>query len=235
MTYPRAVIISHGQPSDAAVAERELCALARRVAALAPGWDIRSATLAAPLSVAMALHDAPGTTLVYPLFMADGWFTRVALPRRLGSSSAQVLPPFGCDAALPPLAARTLRRVLQDRGWAPETTRLFIAGHGSGRSARPAEVTQAFGAALSRTLPLAKVRCGFVEQAPFLAEAADGLGQHALCLPFFAAKRGHVLDDLPQALDAVGFEGVRLDPIGLWPEVPSLIAETLQAARSAAA
>ncbi len=68
-----------------------------------------------------------------------------------------------------------------------------------------------------------------MEQEPFLADAAQGL-DHAVSLPFFALRAEHVLDDLPQALDQAGFTGPRLDPIGLAPEVPALIAASIRAA-----
>jgi sirohydrochlorin ferrochelatase len=171
--------------------------------------------------------------LVYPMFMADGWFTQTVLPRRLGDQAGPILPPFGLDPRLPALADSWLRREIDAQGWTVEDTAVFVAGHGSGRSARPAEVTYAFGQALEARLSPRVLRCGFVEQPPFLAPSCDFLGPKSIALPFFAAKRGHVLDDLPEAMNAVGFTGLRLEPIGLHPEVPKLIAESLQAAAEA--
>ena len=36
-----------------------------------------------------------------------------------------------------------------------------------------------------------------------------------------------MLDDLPEALDQAGFTGPRLDPLGLAPEVPAMIARSI--------
>ncbi len=230
----RAVIVSHGQPSDPQVGEAEIRALAEATAPFAPDWDLRGATLAAPGALDAALEGARGDVVIYPMFMADGWFTQDELPRRLGDAPTRRLPPFGLDPALPGFAADWLREEIAARGWQPTETRLFVAAHGSGRSKRPAEVTRAFAAALASRLPLAETRSGFVEEEPYLADMARGLGDKAICLPFFAARRGHVLDDLPEALDEARFSGRVLDPIGLHPGIPAFIARRLQAAADAA-
>ena len=75
---------------------------------------------------------------------------------------------------------------------------------------------------------------GFVEEPPFLADMAFDLGQKAICLPFFAAKGGHVLDDIPEALNLADFKGVALEPIGCAPGVAALVARALSAAKVAA-
>lgn len=230
-TRPAALIVSHGQPSDPAPAEAALARLAARVARLLPGWHLGSATLAAPGALARALQAAGPAPLIYPLFMTQGWFTAQALQERLQNAGARALPPFGCDAGLPEMAAALLREALARRGWQARQTRLFLAAHGSGRSANAARDTRRFAGALGRRLGLAEIRVGFVEQAPRLAEAAAGLGPQAICLPFFAARGGHVTDDLPAALEQTRFEGLCLDPIGCAPDAPALMARTLMSAR----
>jgi sirohydrochlorin ferrochelatase len=57
---------------------------------------------------------------------------------------------------------------------------------------------------------------------------AKTFGPGALCLPFFAARGGHVIDDLPEALAEAGFSGRLLDPVGLDSRVPGLIAAALR-------
>ncbi|WGW03598.1 sirohydrochlorin chelatase [Tropicibacter oceani] len=223
---PRVVIVSHGQPSDPQIGETEISALARAVAQALPGRDIRGATLAAPGALEDAL-DGSRDALVYPFFMADGWFTKSVLPKRLTGMQARQLPPFGLDPDLPEFTQQWLQRVLDEAGWQAGETGLFLAAHGSGKSDKPAEVTRAFAQHLAALMPLRDIRCGFVEQPPFLADMARNMGDKAICLPFFALKRGHVLEDLPQALDAVNFAGLRLEPFGCQPELPAFIARRL--------
>ncbi|MGC9369965.1 MAG: CbiX/SirB N-terminal domain-containing protein [Paracoccaceae bacterium] len=227
-----ALIVAHGQPGDPAPAEAEITDLAREIAKQLPGWRVRGATLAAPGALEAALAECAGAPLVYPLFMTDGWFVTAQLPARL-DGRGRVLAPLGLDPALPALAAQALVGADEARGWTGDETRVLIAGHGSGRSRNSARATEAFARAVAALAGFAEIRTGYVEEAPFLRDAAAGLGAQALCLPFFAARRGHVLEDLPQALEEAGFAGALLDPIGLHPGVPALIARALRAAADA--
>ena len=224
-----ALIIAHGQPSDPAGPEAEIAALADRVAANLPGWRVAGVTLAAPgaLEAALARLDRP---LLFPFFMADGWFLRRALPDRLQAAGLPDLPrtaPFGLLPAAEDLAAGILARALSARGWAAADTCLICAAHGSGRSRAPAEAARATMTALSARLGFREGRTGFVEEVPFLAEALAGSGAQALCLPLFVARWGHVLTDLPQAAEEAGFRGAVLPPLGTDAAVPALIARTL--------
>ncbi len=228
-----AIIVSHGQPGAPAPPEAALARLAAQVSAVLPeGWQVSSATLATPGALETALEAAPANPLVYPMFMSEGWFARTQLPGRIGAAPARITRPFGTDPNLPSMAAALLQEVLDAEGWQAGQTTLFLAGHGSGRSARTAQDTRAFAAALAALLPFQKTRIGFVEQAPFLQEAAAGLGPKSICLPFFAAQLGHVLDDLPEALESAKFKGIALEPVGCAPQVPALIAEALLKAQA---
>ena len=142
-----------------------------------------------------------------------------------------VLPPFGLDPGLPGLAAALLADEMTAQGWHAPEVRVFLAAHGSGRSTQTARDTQAFAAALAELLPVAELRVGFVEEPPYLADQAFDLGARAICLPFFAAKGGHVQDDIPEALDLAEFQGVLLEPIGCAPGAAALVARSLARAQ----
>lgn len=223
----RAVIVSHGQPGDPGPQQQAIEDLAARVAAEGPGCAVAGATLAMPGALAAAADD---DSLIYPMFMAEGWFTRSELPRRLGQAGAggaRVLRPFGTDPALPGLIVAQAHAAAAAQGWAPGDMTLLLSAHGSQRSQASFTITTA----LAETLAphFARVVTGFVEQEPFIADVARGLDR-AVSLPLFALRADHVLDDLPAALDQAGFSGPRLDPIGLAPEVPALIAASIRAA-----
>ncbi|MFN3936086.1 MAG: sirohydrochlorin chelatase [Gemmobacter sp.] len=223
---PHALIVAHGSPADPAPQEARLAALAASVAALLPDWVVRGATLAAPGALEAAL-DGLETPRIYPFFMAEGWFTRTALPRRLVATRARdtaQLAPLGVDPGLPALMAQA---ALEGCPGAARDRSLLIAAHGSQVSDTSADSTHAAVARLAAITPFRSVRAGFVEQAPFLAEAARGLGP-AICLPFFALRAGHVEDDVPQILAEAGFDGPLLPPIGEHPGIPGLIAAALR-------
>ncbi|MGX9354521.1 sirohydrochlorin chelatase [Roseobacteraceae bacterium S113] len=227
---PAALIVSHGQPSEPETGAAEIRAFAARVAAQAPELEVHGVSLAEPRALEEIAAILPEGTPLYPLFMADGWFTQVQLPKRVGEANLTRLPPLGCDPALADFAAGWVSDVLSRCGWRAEDTQLVVCGHGSGRSPRPAAVTHDFAHKVQETMGFASLRTGFVEEAPFLAEVLSDLPYKTICLPFFATRRGHVLEDLPEAVAEAGFQGLVLEPIGLHPCIPGFIAQRLRAA-----
>ena len=83
--------------------------------------------------------------------------------------------------------------------------------------------------------PFRRIVAGFIEEDPYLHDAAKGL-ESAICLPLFSLDAGHVREDVPEALARAAFRGVLLPRIGAHPAVPALIAASLarQASRVAA-
>lgn len=223
----RALIVAHGQPSDPAPAEAELASLAQAVAEHLPGWIITSATLADPDALPCAVAGETG--FVYPMLMADGWFTATHLPQRLASAYAanwRILAPFGLD---PEVQALTVKIALDAAQNAPPMLEVLLAAHGSFRSNAPSDVAYAMVRHL-QAAGIGHVEAGFIDQSPKISDVARNFGPNAICLPFFAANGGHVTDDLPQALAESGFAGRLLPPVGLDPRVPGLIARALAAA-----
>lgn len=227
---PAVVLVAHGQPSAPDTGEAALAAIASGVARHLPGYDVRSATLASAEVLERQLEGSGDAPRIYPLFMTRGWFLKTALTKRLGDRDLTILPPFGAERGLPALAARVLSRALQARSWTAGETVLLLASHGSG-SGRPgpSRDTRAFADVLHQKLHFAEVRVGYIEEDPFLKDAACGLPGQSLCLPFFAAQGGHVEIDIPEALQEADFKGVLLPPIGADPDVPGMIARAIAA------
>ncbi|MCX8951807.1 cobalamin biosynthesis protein CbiX [Ruegeria sp. NA] len=224
---PHAIIVAHGQPSDPEPAEAALAAFAATVDALTEHVTVHAATLAAPGAFEAKLSSLPENTVIYPLFMANGWFVTSALPKRLGDHKARILDPLGIDPELPALTARALQSELSKRNWAAASTDLVIAAHGSGRSRNPSVVALNFASKLEEMLALKSVRVGFVEEPPSISEVATGTGAQALCLPFFACTGGHAVDDVPAGLSQAGFKGVLLPVVGELPPIRHQIAKQL--------
>lgn len=221
----KAVIISHGQPGNPEPQQQAIEDLARLVSQHDPGCEVAGATLATPGALAASCDN---DSLIYPMFMAEGWFTRTELPRRLadiGAGSARIMRPFGADPALPDLIVQKVTEAAVAEGWKLSDTVLLLTAHGSQRSQASFTITNALADQLAPQF--AHVVTGFVEEKPFIADAAKGLKQ-AISLPLFALRAEHVTDDLPAALDAANFEGPRLPPIGLATEVPALIAAAIR-------
>lgn len=231
-----ALIVSHGQPSDPGPAAAEMAFLAAKVQSLMPEARVMAATLAEEGALERAVAVLGPELRVYPMFMAGGWFTRTHLPERLaaaGAPGARVLPPFGLDGAVQALAVTVAREAAARLGRAPGDLPVLLAAHGSFRSPAPAEVAEAVAARLRAEGGFARVEAAFIDQSPRIVEAAAGFPDGALVLPFFAARGGHVVEDLPQALDSAGFRGTVLAPLGLDPRVPGLIRRALRAGDAA--
>jgi sirohydrochlorin ferrochelatase len=222
-----ALIVSHGQPSDPEAAEADLAVLAADVAAHLPDWRIGSATLAAPGALAQAIERLGPRGVVFPLFMACGWFTGTHLPDRLaavGGSGWRATTPFGCMPAIQDLAITLVREALVA---APRDTDLILAAHGSGRSPAPAAIAAFVASRIGRTLGLRRVAAAFIDQSPRIADLR-GFTRTAICLPYFAASGGHVTDDIPKALAEAGFAGRLLRALGADQRIAAIIADALR-------
>lgn len=233
-----ALIVAHGQPSAPEGAALANQALAAAVQALLPDWKVFGPTLAESEALETAIAQGGAGGVVYPMFMADGWFTQTHLPARLRAAGAalageggawQILPPFGLDPRLWDLAACVVQEAFAAQGGDELGAReLLVAAHGSFRSDAPARVARDVAAHVAQICGLTRSEAAFIDQEPKLADVT-GFGLQAVCLPFFAASGGHVVDDLPQALAEAGFEGRILPALGLDPRVPALIAAALEA------
>lgn len=207
--------------------ESDLAALAAQVNTLTPDLNVGSATLAAPGALEVAVEGLKPGAVVYPVFMANGWFVRSQLPRRLARDDLRITTPLGLEPGLPALAQVMITVAIGKAGWRTEDVSVLIAGHGSARTNYAAEATYAFSDALAPLLPACSLSVGFVEQTPTIAEAAVDLGPQTICLPFLARRGGHYREDVFEELANAGFRGEILDVIGNFPGIPALIAGRL--------
>lgn len=176
-----------------------------------------------------ALAGMPSDGLVYPLFMANGWFVRTNLRNRLGDSSCHVLPPLGLEPELPRLAANLVEQSLEKHGMDAGRTELLIAAHGSARGQAAADSARAFASNLASLLPMSNVETGFVEQTPYLADTSRKISAPCLCLPFFAMDGDHMKEDVRQGLGNASFAGHILPALGQSEGVPEVVAAALRA------
>lgn len=227
-------MVAHGAPSDPEPLDGVLRALAGRISTLAPGLDVRGATLAKPGSLEAALADAgPDRPIrVYPFFMSDGFFVRRELRRRVAEAARSpiaYLDPFGLDPRLPELCIRRAQEAVVRLGRMPGEAVLILAAHGSRSNPASSEATRMVQGRIVEAGVFRDVRIGFVEEPPSITDAASDLGGNpAVCLPLFATTAGHVESDIPAQLAAAGFAGTLLPPIGEDDEVAALIAAALE-------
>lgn len=212
-----ALIVAHGQPSDPRPAGAALEALAAQVEGLMPGWSVGAATLAEEGAMARAVSGRP-VGVVFPMFMAGGWFTKVQIPKRLAEVEAEgwtVLEPFGCDPVVHDLCVTLVRETGKREA--------ILAAHGSFKSSVPSDIALHVAGRIAAETG-AEVAAGFIDQEPQLSTLS---GRGGVCLPFFAAEGGHVSDDIPKALAEAGFMGRILPSVGLDTRVPGIIAAAI--------
>lgn len=194
------LIVAHGD-GGAAPRDDTVRGLAERLARrldLPVAW----ATLKRPETFAAArdaLGSAAARAAVYPLFMAEGWFVRVKLPRLLadhGFADAEILPVFGLDPGLVDLLEHRLRSLASMQGGRePRDLRIALIAHGSGSgdggSRRAAEaLVGGLAYRLGTTLHL-----GFIEEAPVFDEVIAG-GEMEIVVGLFVSAGTHALDDV---------------------------------------
>ncbi len=170
---------------------------------------------------------------VYPMFMADGYFTNKVLPERIANTNygrqCRVLPPLGLDARLPGLmlceALSAAARAKID-GW---DARLLVVGHGSQLGPASANATRAAAAQMAARGLFADVTSAFLEEATFLEDALRADTRPTIVSGFFSGDGLHAAEDVPEAIRSTGANAHYAGPIGRSPELPRLIREAIEA------
>lgn len=217
------LICAHGAHGVVGIAADHADDLRRR------GVDVGVCCLKGHPSVAEALGGLAAESIVLvPLLMADGYAAQTLLPRALADAGDDrriiVAPAVGLHANLADLIESRARDRCRQRSWTRADTALILAGHGTRRNAGSTEAARRHAAALRRSREFADVAVAFLEAAPSLPEALDGLGgRNAVVIGLFADRGVHGEADLPRLLapcgDAVAYDG----PIGLAPDIADII------------
>ena len=224
------VLIAFGSISDPAPQQAALEAMAVRVGRELPGWRVRGATMAFEGAIARAFEGLSPGAAVFPVLMADGWILHRVLAEGLkaaGRADAPVMTPLGLLPAFHRICAGLIRDALAENGLAAAETTAVLAAHGSARGPRPAACARRLCAALERMTGVRAVTPGYLEEAPFLADALRAVRGPAICLPCFSTNAWHATNDVPQAVAESGFAGPVLPAAGTVPGVAELIAQQI--------
>ena len=232
------VLCAHGQDGESGIAGEYAAAIGRsgefaRVA----GCCLKGAP-----DLASTLHglDQP-RIFIAPLLMADGYTYNTVLPPLIArhappGARVHLCPPLGRAAGLAAVAAGQADGFCAERGWAPESTTLVVAAHGTPRSAASSASANDLAAALGRAGRFAGARAGFLEQAPFLADVLRDL-HPAPCvvIGFFMDLGGHAGSDVPRVIAAAHPDAAYTGALGRSPAVPQLIVDLVRAVAAKAA
>lgn len=231
-----AVLASHG---DRGEGERNvtLLAHAEQVRALIGLATVTAGVLKGEPPIEEALSAAKasgaGVIVVYPLFMADGYFTRTVLAERIRvaglEGASRVLAPLGLDPALPQLMLDDALKAAQGAGIDPARARLLVVGHGSKFGPASAEATQRAAAALEAAGGFATVATAFLEEAPLLADALADAARPTVVSGFFYGDGMHAGEDVPGAIRDAHADAIYAGSVGSSRRVAEVIAAAIMA------
>ncbi len=141
---------------------------------------------------------------VVPFFMEAGYFTREAIPRALGADRRiHICPPIGLHDGMAGLIERQALAACATLGVPSRSAAVLVVGHGSASSPGGALALHEHSARVGWTTLFARVESACLEEAPFVAEALQGLRAHpVVVIGFFAGNGGHVRDDIPRLVAA---------------------------------
>jgi sirohydrochlorin ferrochelatase len=187
------------------------------------------------LETALAAAERSGAAriLVYPVFMADGYFVRKVLAERVARSTHapyDILPPLGIDAGIAQLILAEALTAARGAGYAAAASRLLLVGHGSELGPASANSTNAAAAQVRQAGGFAEVDVAFLEEPPFLETALAASALPTVVSGFFSGDGLHAGEDVPGHIDQSRAHAVYAGSIGASAAIPALIAAAIATA-----
>ncbi len=242
MTDSALILVGHGSTrgggSNPALHAHAAALRARRLFA-----EVYTAALyGAPApSDALAAAKASGVHNIYiaPLFMSDGQFARVILPRALGTDRpsnrsgpcVRVCGPLGLRPELTALILRRATEAATRAGLVPGASELLLIGHGSTRDPASHAATEWHAGQARAAGAFQAVRTAFLDQAPFLDGVLRIRTRPAIAVGLFAAGDLHAGADVPRLIAAHNGPPIQcVEAIGEDPVIPDLVLAQVSAA-----
>lgn len=232
------LLAAHGERgggADNSGVERLAAELSRREAA-----EIGFGFIKGTPSIPDAVRSFKATRiLVYPLFLADGYFTRIRLPQLIAqagidSDRIRTLPPLGLDPALASLVAAKASSTAHAGGYADQQVTVILLAHGSTKDAASRLAAEALAHRLGALKRFTAISCAFLEEPPALADVVARSPGPAVVVGLFAGEGLHGREDVPRLINAlrrpdVSFAG----NVGAWPGIADVVAATISDRRLA--
>ena len=190
---------------------------------------------------ALAAAAASGArhTYIAPLFMSDGQFARVILPRAFGLDAPSSQPgphlrvckPLGLRPELTTLLLRRASEAAARGGLLPGTAELLLIAHGSTRDPASHAAAEQHAERARAAGVFQAVRTAFLDQAPYLADLLRARRHPAIAVGLFAAGDLHAGTDVPRLITAHGGPPIQcVEAIGEDPAIPDLVLAQVAAA-----
>lgn len=179
------------------------------------------------VSEVLDLIAAPNV-FVYPLFAANGYFTRDRLAQLVEQAdrphrAVKILPPLGLDPGLPALLFA--RAVGQARSYGfGRAAALLLLGHGSRRFPQSSEAASDLASAVRSHGWFSAVEFALLEQRPFLSETMARLRQPVIVVGLFSGDGLHGAIDAPRVVAELGRDDVAyIGAMGAFPGIEDLV------------
>lgn len=236
-TQAAAVLVAHGERGGA-FSNAILKGHAQKAAGELPNVAVAAGVLSGEPGLEAALADVvqrtSGPILLYPFFMAPGYFVNVKIPKRLADAGlaerCRVLPVFGLEGPLPVIIRDKATSAAEEIATPADQCRLLLVGHGSKVARASAEATEAVAACLRELGGFARVETAFLEEAPFLEDVILADTRPTVVVGFFNGDGLHAAEDVPEAVGKFDGPITYTGPVGAFPEVSHLIAKSIAAA-----
>lgn len=171
-----------------------------------------------PLSRGLDLMESLDVAVV-PVFLAEGYFTRVVVPRELERGGGRappgrrvvVTPPLGTHPALAEVVAARALEALGGRQ-AASSAAVVVVGHGTLEVEGSDGTARSLAAVLQAAGTFAAVETAFLDQPPGPGEVVEAAAarpgvERVVVVPFLVSGGWHTLDTLPARLAAAGAGG----------------------------
>ncbi|MBR0714962.1 CbiX/SirB N-terminal domain-containing protein [Bradyrhizobium liaoningense] len=173
--------------------------------------------------------------LVYPLFAANGYFTRDRLVQILEEAnkagrSVEMLTPLGLDPGLPHVVMQQALGAAHEHELTPAACTVILLAHGSQRNPASRQSTEELARALERHGVFRKVEVAFLEEQPSLDDTAAALAGPAVVVGVFSGEGLHGARDAPGLVARLGRRDVVFAGImGTAPGIADLVAQAVAA------
>jgi sirohydrochlorin cobaltochelatase len=228
------LLAAHGERPDADNAA--VARLARRLADKGVAAEIGLGFIkGSPL-----VDEAIGALLsrdvvVYPLFLSDGYFTRVALPRLIEQAKQRdttraisILPPLGLDPALADVIAEEAIAAVHSCGNLSAETSIVLLAHGSKSDKASRMAAELLADCVWQRRCFYDTRIALLEEAPSLADAIEGMSGPIIVVGLFAGEGMHGADDAKRLVAELKRGDVMLmGPVGTFAGIETVIASAV--------
>lgn len=181
--------------------------------------------------------------LIYPFFMADGFFCNRILPKKIAEATGsdprdvnaptRLLQPFGVSNWLADAVTGALVRDMNRMKLTGTRPHLLIAAHGASVDRQSSKRANELADQLRTTGYFRDVSCAFLDEAPHLNCVIGTMLPNTLVLPLFNGLGSHSVDDMAALASVAPPQTHFLTPVGGQDWVGDLMTADIEAALAA--